>query len=450
MGANCTHLETLCLNNDPVPAQANLSEMDKLQEEEKQLVFESQFSEHEGSKEAYNNIGRDAQNIIKNIHGLDIIGSMKKRRHSHKCEVGMLSDRDYCRYICFTCQEMNCNSKELAQHFDQHNHSLHLDLTDKKIYCIACKTNPKLPGDKNGMQEIEKHIDYKVEDFKNYYIKKRMVKTNFKYKDLIDGLVKKKFKRIVVLTGAGISVSAGIPDFRSPGSGVYANLAKYNLPFPEAIFTLDYFKINPEAFYTFCQSFDMDTFKPTPTHYFLVLLDKMGVLHMNFTQNIDALEEKAGMNVKEKLLQAHGTVKGARCALCQRDMDEQVLKEHIKKGVVYRCSGPECNGPVKPNIVLFGEAMPKDFFKKYQKIQDCDLVLVMGTALAVSPFNTLVSSAPKDIPKVLINRENTVEHGYDFTKGDDKLFLQGDCDEIIKKIIKDCRWEKDFKGIPRY
>ncbi len=56
----------------------------------------------------------------------------------------------------------------------------------------------------------------------------------------------------MVLTGAGISVSAGIPDFRSPGTGVYANLQKYNLPFPEAIFTLDFFKKQPAALYTFC------------------------------------------------------------------------------------------------------------------------------------------------------------------------------------------------------
>eukprot|EP00347_Sterkiella_histriomuscorum_P009238 403341988 len=269
------------------------------------------------------------------------------------------------------------------------------------------------------------------------------------YKDLIEGLVKKKFKKIVVLTGSEISASAGIPDFRSPDSGVYANLAKYNLPFPEAIFSLDYFKINPDAFYTFFQSFDMDSFKPTPTHYFLVLLDKMGVLHMNFTQNIDALEEKAGMNVKEKLLQVNGTVKGARCALCQRQMNQQVLKEHIQKGVVYRCYDPTCNGPVKPNIVLFGEAMPDEFLIKYQKIQDCDLLVVMGTALAVSQLNILFNSAPKDVPKVLINMENTVEHGYDFTKGDKNLFLEGGCDKYIELIIKNCKWDDDFKRIPR-
>ena len=71
----------------------------------------------------------------------------------------------------------------------------------------------------------------------------------FTRNDLINGLKEKKYKKIVFMTGAGISVSAGIPDFRSPKTGLYANLQKYNLPTPESIFTLSYFNKNPEPFY---------------------------------------------------------------------------------------------------------------------------------------------------------------------------------------------------------
>jgi NAD-dependent SIR2 family protein deacetylase len=88
----------------------------------------------------------------------------------------------------------------------------------------------------------------------------------------------------VIATGAGISVSAGIPDFRSPKTGLYDNLAKYNLPFPEAIFTLDYFKKQPEAFYTLAQSFlDLDKFDPTPTHFFCKMLQDKGIMHHYMT-----------------------------------------------------------------------------------------------------------------------------------------------------------------------
>ena len=70
------------------------------------------------------------------------------------------------------------------------------------------------------------------------------------------------------MTGAGISVSAGIPDFRSPGTGIYDNLAKFNLPFKEAIFLKSYFLEKPEALYGFMEQFDLDPYKPTPAHYF--------------------------------------------------------------------------------------------------------------------------------------------------------------------------------------
>jgi len=106
----------------------------------------------------------------------------------------------------------------------------------------------------------------------------------FTYETLIEGLKENKFKNILIMTGAGISVSAGIPDFRSPKTGVYANLAEYNLPNPEALFTLDYFLGKPEAFYKFCaDNFDMSKFDPTPTHYFIKMLYELGLLQMCMT-----------------------------------------------------------------------------------------------------------------------------------------------------------------------
>ena len=106
---------------------------------------------------------------------------------------------------------------------------------------------------------------------------------NFSYEDLVAGLKEGKFKRILVLTGAGISVSAGIPDFRSPKTGIYANLAEYDLPTPETLFTLDYFKEKPQAFYKFSKSFDMDGYQPTPAHFFIKMLQDKGVLWRNMT-----------------------------------------------------------------------------------------------------------------------------------------------------------------------
>ena len=189
----------------------------------------------------------------------------------------------------------------------------------------------------------------------------------------------------------------------------------------------------------------MDAYKPTPAHYFITLLESMGMLSINMTQNIDNLESKSGLNVKDKLVQAHGSVSGAKCSKCSKTMDEDVLKQKIKSVDVYYCSDESCKGPVKPDIVLFGESLPKEFFHKSALIAQCDLVIVMGTALAVAPFNSLSESAPKNVPKVLINRENTKKYsGIDFEKTPNRLFLQGDCDDVVLKLIKDCEWQVKY------
>ena len=107
----------------------------------------------------------------------------------------------------------------------------------------------------------------------------------FSFDKLTDGLRRGLFRKICVVTGAGISVSAGIPDFRSPGIGLYYNLEKYKLPNPEAIFDITYFKQNPQAYYSYCHERwkrrKSDT--ATPTHFFIKLLADRNLLYKHFT-----------------------------------------------------------------------------------------------------------------------------------------------------------------------
>ncbi|XP_063566902.1 NAD-dependent protein deacetylase sirtuin-3, mitochondrial isoform X11 [Gorilla gorilla gorilla] len=97
-------------------------------------------------------------------------------------------------------------------------------------------------------------------------------------------------QRVVVMVGAGISTPSGIPDFRSPGSGLYSNLQQYDLPYPEAIFELPFFFHNPKPFFTLAKELYPGNYKPNVTHYFLRLLHDKGLLLRLYTQNIDGLE----------------------------------------------------------------------------------------------------------------------------------------------------------------
>lgn len=109
-----------------------------------------------------------------------------------------------------------------------------------------------------------------------------------------------------VQTGAGISTSAGIPDFRSPETGLYANLERLNLPHPEAVFELSFFRENPLPFYTLAQELYPGKYRPTITHSFINLLHQKGLLLKLFTQNIDCLEREAGVP-GDKIIEAHGS-----------------------------------------------------------------------------------------------------------------------------------------------
>lgn len=247
------------------------------------------------------------------------------------------------------------------------------------------------------------------------------------------------------MTGAGISVSAGIPDFRTPGTGLYDNLKEYDLPYPEAIFTLHYFKEKPEPFFKFMKHFDLKNYEATPTHYFIKFLADKKVLWKNLTQNIDNLEEKTGIEMDKYVVQAHGANRGAYCPGCSKKHDKEELQQCFREDRIMRCS--RCEGPVKPDIVFFGEQLPRSFHDAYDESKKCDLLIVLGTALAVGPFNSVVDQIPSTVPKVLINMHNTKEHGYDFVDKPNRLFLEGKCDESILKLVKDCKWQDEFREV---
>ncbi|XP_042337192.1 NAD-dependent protein deacetylase sirtuin-3-like [Plectropomus leopardus] len=110
---------------------------------------------------------------------------------------------------------------------------------------------------------------------------------------IAESLRERRLRRVVVMAGAGISTPSGIPDFRSPGSGLYDNLQQYDLPYAEAIFELDFFHHNPDPFFALAKELYPGNYRPNLTHYFVRLLHAKGQLLRMYTQNIDGLERRA-------------------------------------------------------------------------------------------------------------------------------------------------------------
>ena len=182
-------------------------------------------------------------------------------------------------------------------------------------------------------------------------------------------------------------------------------MRKYNLPYPEAVFEGSYFRKYPRPFYGLIRELFPTTLTPTTTHKFFSLLHQKGLLRRVYTQNIDALEFLAGLP-EDKIVEAHGSFQRSYCTQCGKTYDLRWLKHEIfspetNEGVP-KCV--ECGGVVRPDVVLFGEALPERFWSNIDAdFAACDLLLVFGTSLVVSPFNTLVAKPKRGVPRVYVN-----------------------------------------------
>jgi len=276
-------------------------------------------------------------------------------------------------------------------------------------------------------------------------------------------------KNIIVMCGAGISVSAGIPDFRTPGTGLYYNLQKYHLDDPQKVFSLEHFNIDPMPFYEVARGIYPGEFHPTLTHYFIRLLHEHGLLLRDFTQNIDTLEIVSGIPM-EKTVFSHGSFAKAHCVKCHKEFTYQYVREKIFSDPIQKveCDNEECDGCVKPDIVFFGEKLPDEFFNSMREdFPKCDLLIIMGTSLAVQPFASLIGKVPESVPRLLINLEEVsskpappgetateeeryryrVSSRFAFNDPDNRrdAFFKGPCDEGVQILADALGWGEELK-----
>ncbi|XP_076981251.1 NAD-dependent protein deacetylase sirtuin-1 isoform X3 [Tamandua tetradactyla] len=169
-------------------------------------------------------------------------------------------------------------------------------------------------------------------------------------------------------------------------------------------------------------------FQPSLCHKFIALSDKEGKLLRNYTQNIDTLEQVAGI---QRIIQCHGSFATASCLICKYKVDCEAVRGDIFNQVVPRCPRCPADEPLaimKPEIVFFGENLPEQFHRamKYDK-DEVDLLIVIGSSLKVRPVALIPSSIPHEVPQILINREPLPHLHFD-------VELLGDCDVIINEL----------------
>jgi len=273
--------------------------------------------------------------------------------------------------------------------------------------------------------------------------------------ELVEDFHEGRIKQVVVLSGAGISVSANLPDFRSPG-GLYDQMRKQGIATPESVFTADFMVEHPNIFYKVMRQLRTEDIHPTPTHCFIRLLQDKGLLTRCYTQNIDGLERKVGIQ-ERKLTEAHGTLSRVLCAKCKKEHPKEKLYQSNDTDGVPRCE--ECKGLLRPDIVFFGENLNWSYPEVKADLENVDLVIVMGTSLMVNPFAGLVNLIKNGCAILVVNRfmPKTLFSVRRRRAMAAKLrgkppprkeaFMQGDCDMSLVWLANELGWNDDVEGL---
>lgn len=184
-------------------------------------------------------------------------------------------------------------------------------------------------------------------------------------------------RHAVALTGAGISTPSGIPDFRTPGKGLWE---KHD---PMEVASIYAFRQNPEGFYHWIRPHldIMLNAQPNPAHLALARLEAAGRLKAVLTQNIDGLHQRAG---SQQVLELHGHVRTVTCLDCYQSGPAEEALEALQRQGMPRCAA--CGGVVKPDAILFGEQLPIGVVTAaMEHVRRADLMLVAGSSLTVIP-----------------------------------------------------------------
>lgn len=231
-------------------------------------------------------------------------------------------------------------------------------------------------------------------------------------------------KNIVVLSGAGMSTESGIPDFRSPGTGLWEKVS------PDEFASIHSYVSNTGKNLKFMLDMGLKIFKAKPNrgHKMLTKLQKLGKLNGILTQNIDGLHQKA---YTKNVIELHGTANEAICMRCKKVYPiTTMINQVFKKQYVPSCE--KCGGLLKPNAIFFGEALHSETLRRADElIEDCDLLIILGSSLLVYPVAFYPHKAISKGAKIaIINiQETDMDHNAE-------VVIHQKIGDILPKIVE--------------
>jgi NAD-dependent deacetylase len=229
-------------------------------------------------------------------------------------------------------------------------------------------------------------------------------------------------ERVVALTGAGISVPSGIPDFRTPGEGIWEDVD------PMEVAHIDAFHRDTKRFWQFYRPRfqTLGDRQPNAAHGALAELERRGLLEAVITQNIDRLHAKAGT---KRLVEVHGSIATSSCTTCRASYPLESMGELFDEDGIATCAC--CMGKVKPDVVLFGELLPEAAMAEAQELCGAaDLLLCVGSSLEVYPVAGLPELTLDSGGRVAIVTKSRTPYDSEAT-----VKLDGDVVDELKAVL---------------
>ncbi len=226
----------------------------------------------------------------------------------------------------------------------------------------------------------------------------------------------------VVLTGAGVSVPSGIPDFRTPGTGMWENVD------PMEVAHIDAFHRDTARFWRYYRPRfnELGSKEPNGAHRALAELERRGLVSAVITQNIDRLHRAAGSS---RVIEVHGSIETSSCSSCGCSVGIDEVESLFGADEIALC--PDCGGKVKPDVVLFGELLPEQAMAEATQLcEHAELILCVGSSLEVYPVAGLPSVALNRGARLAIVTKGTTPYDRDAA-----IRLDGDVVDELEAVL---------------